>query len=54
MKLMLDPIGHKREENIASYVLSMWHIEDLMRANDFDIEAIEDQRHGHPGADLSV
>ncbi len=38
---MLDPIGHKREENIASYVLSMWHIEDLMRANDFDIEAIE-------------
>lgn len=31
----------KRKENIAEYVLYMWQIEDLIRANDLDLEKIE-------------
>ncbi len=31
----------KRKENIAEYLLYMWQIEDLIRANDLDIEKIE-------------
>lgn len=31
----------KRKENIAEYVLYMWQIEDLIRANNFDIEKIK-------------
>lgn len=38
---MFDPLGTKRNDNIAAYVISMWHIEDLMRANNFDVEAVE-------------
>jgi hypothetical protein len=30
----------KRKENIAEYILYMWHIEDTIRAYKFDIEAI--------------
>lgn len=30
----------KRKENIAEYLLYMWQVEDLIRANHFDIEAI--------------
>lgn len=31
----------KKETNIAEYVLYMFHIEDIIRANDFDIQQIE-------------
>lgn len=30
----------KRKENIAEYLLYMWQVEDLIRANHFDIDAI--------------
>lgn len=32
--------SQKRKDNIAEYLLYMWHIEDLIRANDLDIEKI--------------
>lgn len=38
---MFDPLGTKKQDNVAAYVISMWHIEDLMRANKFDPEAVE-------------
>jgi len=31
----------KRKENIAEYLLYMWQIEDIIRANSFDIELIK-------------
>ncbi|MDR1201678.1 MAG: DUF4924 family protein [Tannerellaceae bacterium] len=31
----------KRKENIAEYLLYMWQIEDIIRANHFDINAIQ-------------
>ncbi len=31
----------KRKENIAEYLLYMWHIEDLIRANGLDMERIK-------------
>ena len=31
----------KKQKNIAEYILYMWQIEDLIRANNFDIERIE-------------
>ena len=31
----------KRKENIAEYILYMWHIEDTIRACEFDISIIE-------------
>ncbi|MDR1556882.1 MAG: DUF4924 family protein [Tannerellaceae bacterium] len=33
----------KRKENIAEYVLYMWQIEDIIRANRFDADAIRRQ-----------
>jgi hypothetical protein len=30
----------KRKENIAEYLLYMWQVEDIIRANHFDIDAI--------------
>ncbi len=36
-------LDHKKQENIASYVISMWHIEDLMRANRFDLRVLDEQ-----------
>ena len=33
--------SQKRKENIAEYVLYMWQIEDLIRANNLNIESIE-------------
>ena len=30
----------KRKENIAEYLLYMWQVEDLIRANHFDIDSI--------------
>jgi hypothetical protein len=32
---------HKKKTNIAEYVLYMWQIEDMIRANNFDIKEIE-------------
>lgn len=32
--------SRKRKENIAEYVLYMWQIEDIIRANNFDMEKI--------------
>ena len=31
----------KRKENIAEYLLYMWHVEDLIRANGMDMERIK-------------
>ena len=33
--------SQKRKENIAEYLLYMWQIEDIIRANDLNIEKIE-------------
>lgn len=33
--------SHKRKENIAEYLLYMWQIEDIIRANNLDIEKIK-------------
>ncbi|MCH5319274.1 MAG: DUF4924 family protein [Paramuribaculum sp.] len=33
--------SHKRKENIAEYLLYMWQIEDIIRANDLDIDKIK-------------
>ena len=33
--------GQKKKENIVEYILYMWHIEDLLRANEFDMERIQ-------------
>ncbi|MDE6125714.1 MAG: DUF4924 family protein, partial [Muribaculaceae bacterium] len=30
----------KRKENVAEYILYMWQIEDLIRANKLDIDLI--------------
>jgi hypothetical protein len=38
---MYDPLGNKRLENIAAYIISMWHIEDLMRAHQLDIDSVD-------------
>ena len=32
--------NEKEKENIAEYILYMWHIEDLIRAYNFDINVI--------------
>ena len=33
--------SQKRKENIAEYLLYMWQIEDIIRANNLDIDKIE-------------
>lgn len=33
--------SQKRKENIAEYLLYMWQIEDIIRANNFDLSKIE-------------
>lgn len=33
--------SQKRKENIAEYLLYMWQIEDIIRANDLDIDKIQ-------------
>ena len=35
--------SQKRKENIAEYVLYMWQVEDLIRANHFDMDEIRDK-----------
>lgn len=37
----MDPLAKKKQENIAAYVISMWHLEDLLRAERFDLGTIE-------------
>lgn len=39
----MDLLDEKKRNNIASYVISMWHIEDLMRANQFDLRKLDEQ-----------
>jgi len=39
----MDPLANKKHENIAGYVISMWHLEDLLRAHKFDTTLIEAQ-----------
>ncbi|MBL0126121.1 MAG: DUF4924 family protein [Flavobacteriales bacterium] len=39
----MDPLQKRREENIAGYVIGMWHLEDLMRAADLDMRKVEKQ-----------
>ena len=34
--------SQKRKENIAEYLLYMWQIEDIIRANNFDIDRIRE------------
>jgi hypothetical protein len=36
-----DPFAQRKRENVAGYVIGMWHVEDLMRAYGFDIGAVE-------------
>jgi hypothetical protein len=36
-------LDEKKRNNIASYVISMWHVEDVMRANDLDPRKVEEQ-----------
>lgn len=39
----MDPLRKRREENIAGYVIGMWHVEDLMRAAGLDMRKVEEQ-----------
>lgn len=39
----MDPLANKKQENIAGYVISMWHLEDLLRAHKFDEAVIDAQ-----------
>ena len=34
----------KRKENIAEYLLYMWQVEDLIRANNFDMDSAKNVR----------
>ena len=38
---MMDLLGTKRREHAAGYVISMWHLEDLLRAYHLDLKAVE-------------
>ena len=44
----------KRKENIAEYILYMWHIEDTIRACNFDINTIEKNVISHFDIDVST
>ena len=39
---MLDLMQRKKRENITAYVISMWHLEDVLRANGLDIAAVHE------------
>lgn len=41
----------KRKENIAEYLLYMWQIEDIIRANNLDIELIDKNLISHYNVD---
>lgn len=38
----MDPYARKKQENVAGYVIGMWHVEDLMRAHGLDLKAVEE------------
>lgn len=44
----------KKAENIIEYILYMWHIEDLIRANDLDMEKIRQNVIHHFGQSEEV
>ena len=47
----------KRKENIAEYLLYMWQVEDLIRANQFDIDSIRRTviaQYDQPGCEIVV
>ncbi|MCB9185074.1 MAG: DUF4924 family protein [Flavobacteriales bacterium] len=37
------PLGRRREENIAGYIIGMWQVEDLMRALALDMAQVEER-----------
>ena len=37
---MIDLLENKRHEHAAGYIVSMWHLEDLLRAHGLDLEAV--------------
>lgn len=37
----MAPLEEKKRNNIASYIISMWHVEDLMRANALDLARVD-------------
>jgi hypothetical protein len=39
----MDLLAHRKQENAAAYVISMWHLEDLLRANGLDLYRVVDQ-----------
>ena len=45
---------HKRKENIAEYLLYMWQIEDIIRANKLDIELLGQNLISHYDVDENV
>lgn len=50
----MGPLEEKKRNNIAGYIISMWHIEDLMRANLFDPDKVEEQLIRPMEADASA
>lgn len=47
----MHPLQHRKEENVASYIISMWHVEDLMRAADLDLRKVEERLVAPLGGD---
>jgi hypothetical protein len=39
----MDLLSHRKHDNAAAYVISMWHLEDLLRANGLDLYRVVDQ-----------
>lgn len=39
----MDLLAHRKQENAAAYVISMWHLEDLLRANGLDLYRVVEQ-----------
>jgi len=39
----MDLLANKKRDNAAGYVISMWHLEDLLRANDMDLHRVVEQ-----------
>lgn len=39
----MDPLERRRQENIAGYIISMWQVEDLMRAAGLDMATVEER-----------
>jgi hypothetical protein len=39
----MDLLANKKHDNAAGYVISMWHLEDLLRANELDLHRVVEQ-----------